>query len=70
MVVHGGIPCFYTNDEGACVTLDRINKLNRKRDIPEEENSVDDGILMEILWNDPINEDGWGNFHFFKKFWL
>ena len=49
MVVHGGIPCFYTTDEGECVTLDRINKLNRRRDIPEEENSVDDGILLEIV---------------------
>jgi len=55
LVLHGGIPCFYTNDEGNCVTIDRINKLDRKREIPETENNVDDGIFLEILWNDPWN---------------
>ena len=34
MVVHGGIPCFYTNDADNCVKLKRISKINRKRSIP------------------------------------
>ena len=37
-----------------------INEINRRRDIPDNEDEVPDGIFLELLWNDPVNQDGWG----------
>ena len=46
LVLHGGL----FNKEG--VTIEDIQKLNRKQDVPQE------GLMCDLLWSDPTNEDG------------
>jgi len=62
LVVHGGIPCFYLSAKGDIIPLSRIEKIDRKKEVPEPTtNVVEDVIFNEILWNDPRNHNGWEN---------
>ena len=46
LVIHGGL----FSQEG--VTLDELKKINRFQDVPE------DGLMCELLWSDPWEENG------------
>ncbi|GIX66130.1 serine/threonine protein phosphatase [Babesia caballi] len=52
VIVHGGLFRY----DG--VTLDVINKVNRKRMCPASPDSFEDSIVFDLLWSDPQNKNG------------
>eukprot|EP00388_Colpodella_angusta_P007577 GDKJ01021324.1.p1 GENE.GDKJ01021324.1~~GDKJ01021324.1.p1 ORF type:complete len:1008 (+),score=238.86 GDKJ01021324.1:26-3025(+) len=52
LIVHGGL---FRNEN---VTIDQIDRLNRFQPCPEVPTSVEDFIFFDLLWSDPMNDEG------------